>query len=85
MSRPALTLKQFLLRQQVMKLYIDFHRTIRKLPETEREEMRSWVRQDFKRNMYLDPEGDQETIKAMLLNGEKMLREMKQSAELAKA
>lgn len=80
-----MTLKQFMLRGQVLKLYRDFFRTTKRIPDQrERSELQSWVRADFKRNKSVSCE-DEEAIKALFYNGEKMLRELKQSLDLAKA
>lgn len=83
--KPALTLKQFMLRQQVLKLYRSFFRTIRQLPDPgQRKDISQWVRADFKANKDIDPSSE-DTIKSLMFNGEKMLRELRQSADLAKA
>ena len=85
MAAPTLTLKQFMLRQEVLKLYRTFFRTLRKLPdERQRGEIADWVRADFKANKDIDP-NDEDRIKALYYNGEKMLNELKQSVELAQA
>jgi hypothetical protein len=80
----TLTLKQFMLRQQVISLYRNFFRAIRRLPERQRGELSDWVRADFKANKGVD-NSDEETIKSLLLNGEKLLRELKQSVDLSDA
>ncbi|KAG8124034.1 putative LYR motif-containing protein [Naja naja] len=47
----ALSLKQFLRRQQVLQLYRKILRTIRQIPnEADRRYMRDWAREDFKKN-----------------------------------
>ena len=82
---PALTLKQFMLRGQVIKLYRDFFRTTRLVSDShQREEMNDWIRRDFKANRNVSVE-EEETVKALLFNGEKMLRELRQSLELSEA
>jgi len=84
-GRPALTLRQFMVRQQVLKLYRDCFRAIAKVKdESQRRDLKEWVRADFRANKDADP-ADEEAILAMLYNGEKMLREMKQSLDLAQA
>lgn len=84
-NRAALTLKQFLLRQQVLKLYREFFRTTAKISDaSHRRDLRDWVRADFKNNKSVDP-NDEEKIKALMFNGEKFLKELKQSVDLAKA
>lgn len=83
-GKAVLSLKQFMVRQQVLKLYRDFFRTARELPEGQREDIIEWVRSDFKSNKSV-PVTDEEQIKALVINGEKMLRELKQSVDLSKA
>jgi len=84
-TRKALTLKQFMVRQEVLKLYRTFFRTIRQLPdERQKVEVADWVRSDFKSNKGVSVE-DEVQIKSLLYNGEKMLRELKQSVDLSKA
>ncbi len=82
-GKGALTLKQFMLRQEVLKLYRDCLRTIRRLPDpAQRRDLSDWARADFKANKGVEGE---EAIKALLQNGDKMLRELKQSVDLAHA
>ncbi len=77
------SLRRFLIRQQVIGLYRDCLRTIRLLPDqSQRQELRDWARSDFKANKGVD---DEEAIKALLQNGNRMLRELKQSMDLANA
>ena len=80
-----LSLKQFLVRQQVLKLYRDFFRTSRLLPDVrQRKDVEEWVRADFKANKNVSHDHE-EQIKALYYNGEKMLKELKQSVDLSKA
>ncbi len=77
------TLKQFMLRQQVLRLYRDCLRTIRSLPDqSQRKELLEWARADFKSNKGIEEE---QTIRAMVQHGEKMLGELRQSLDLAGA
>ena len=46
-----------MLRSEVLKLYRDILRTVRKIPDDHyREEMKIWAQQDFKKNMHLTDE-----------------------------
>jgi len=84
-GRKALTLKQFMVRQEVLKLYRTFFRTIRRLPdEQQKKEVAEWVRADFK-NYKSIPVEEEIQIKSLIYNGEKMLRELKQSVDLSEA
>ncbi|XP_052238729.1 LYR motif-containing protein 2-like [Dreissena polymorpha] len=81
-AKPVLTLKQFMLRSQVLKLYRDILRLTRKIPDDfYRKEMQSWARDDFKRYKSLS---DETTIKMHITRGQKSLRELEQSLNLAK-
>ncbi len=87
---PALSsgpsIRHFLLRQQVIKLYRDFFRIARRMPDsTKRTELTNWIRSDFRAYGNLDIVEQEETVKALLYSGQKMLRELKQSADLAEA
>ncbi|XP_041523328.1 LYR motif-containing protein 2 isoform X2 [Microtus oregoni] len=47
----ALTLKQFMRRQQVLLLYRKIFRAIRQVPsEADRKYLQDWAREEFKRN-----------------------------------
>ena len=84
-ARPALTLKQFMLRQEVLKLYRTLFRTLRQLPDKrQQQETAAWVREDFKANKNIDP-SQEDRIKALVYQGQKMLNELKNNVEFSKA
>ena len=84
-ARPALTLKQFMLRQEVLKLYRTLFRTLRQLPDKSQQlETAAWVREDFKANKNIDP-AQEDRIKALVYQGQKMLNELKNNVEFSKA
>lgn len=84
-ARSALTLKQFMLRQEVLKLYRTLFRTLRQLPDKgQQEEVAIWVRTDFKANANIDP-SQEDRIKALVYQGQKMLNELKNNVEFSKA
>lgn len=79
--KTALNLKQFLLRQEVLKLYRDLYRTINKVPdESSRKDLKLWLREDFKRNKN---QTDEITIKMAMNVGRRSLKELQQSLELS--
>uniref|UniRef100_A0A8C5WMM0 LYR motif-containing protein 2 n=1 Tax=Laticauda laticaudata TaxID=8630 RepID=A0A8C5WMM0_LATLA len=79
----ALSLKQFLRRQQVLQLYRKILRTIRQIPnEADRRYMRDWAREDFKRNKEAT---DEDTIKMMITHGNLQLQELERTLKLAKS
>ncbi|XP_059622488.1 LYR motif-containing protein 2 [Phlebotomus argentipes] len=81
MKSPALTLKQFMLRQEVLKLYRDVFRTIRRVPqESDRAELKEWARRDFHANRH---HTDDTTIKMMLHYGRRSLTELQNSLDLS--
>jgi len=44
---------QFILRGEVLRLYREIMKTLRHMPnETDRRELMSWARQDFRKNMH---------------------------------
>jgi len=83
-GRVPLTLKQFMLRQEVLKLYRTFFRTVRLLPKDQQADVSFWIRTDFKNHKNIDV-NDEERIKAMLYHGQKMLNELKNSVDFSKA
>ena len=86
MSPSNLTLKQFMLRQQVLKLYRDFFRTTAKLEDAgQREEIRALIRADFRANRNIDSNMEEDKVKSLMFHGQKMLQELKQNVDLSKA
>ena len=72
-------------RQDVLKLYRTFFRTIRKLPDKSQQvEIAAWVRSDFKANANIDP-ANEEQIKSLLYQGQKMLNELKNNVDFSQA
>jgi len=84
MVKPILTLNQFMVRQQVIKQFRTFLRTAKRLPVREAEDVIAWVRADFKANSSIAPT-EEERIKSLLNQGEKMLKELKQNVDLSTA
>ena len=86
MSPSTLTLKQFMLRQQVLKLYRDFFRTTARLEDAgQREEIRALIRADFRANKNIDSNMEEDKVKSLMFHGQKMLQELKQNVDLSKA
>ncbi|GLV31816.1 uncharacterized protein CBL_07576 [Carabus blaptoides fortunei] len=82
MSKPMLSLKQFMVRQQVITLYRRMLRSIRQIPdEGYRKEMQQWVRSDFRSNAH---HTDEITIKMLITQGERSLKELENTIILAK-
>ncbi|KOB66085.1 LYR motif-containing protein 2 [Operophtera brumata] len=83
LPKSALSLKQFLLRQEVLKLYREIFRSTKYAPnETTRRELRDWARTDFRNNMH---HTDEVTIKALLHYGNKSLKDLQHSLALSKS
>jgi len=79
--KSALSLKQFMLRQEVLKLYKDIYRTINQIPdESSRKEMKKWLSDDFRKNKELK---DEITIKMSIQIGTRSLKELQNSLELS--
>ncbi|XP_077977199.1 LYR motif-containing protein 2-like [Glandiceps talaboti] len=78
----ALSLKQFMLRQQSLQLFRDILRAIREVPDKDhRKDLTDWARSEFKRNKH---EKDELTIKMMLSRGRLTLKELQRTINLAK-
>lgn len=74
---------QFLLRQEVLKLYRDIFRAIRQVPDnTTRTELKAWARTDFRNNMH---HTDETAVKSMLHYGKKSLKDLQHSVALSKS
>ncbi|VVD00639.1 LYR motif-containing protein 2 [Leptidea sinapis] len=81
LPKGALSLKQFLLRQEVLKLYKDIFRTLRKVPDAKtRKELEEWTKNDFRNNQH---HTDIVTIKSMLHYGRKSLKDLQRSLSLS--
>ncbi|XP_060609017.2 LYR motif-containing protein 2 [Anolis sagrei] len=79
----ALTLKQFLRRQQVLQLYRKILQAIQQVPnETDRQYLRDWARDEFKRNKGATEE---DTIRMMITQGNLQLQELERTLKLAKS
>ncbi|XP_071051666.1 LYR motif-containing protein 2 [Onthophagus taurus] len=81
-GKRIMNLKQFMLRQQVLRLYRRILRTIKEVPDkTHQKELLDWARSDFKNNSH---HTDEVTIKMMITYGERSLKELESSLALAK-
>lgn len=85
-KKVVLTLKQFMLRQEVLKLYRSFFRTTRQIPnDGQRKEVENWIRSDFKTYAKSCSLEEEDHVKSLLFQGGKSLNELKQSVDLSKA
>ncbi|KAM6433635.1 LYR motif-containing protein 2 [Rhynochetos jubatus] len=79
----ALTLKQFLRRQQVLQLYRKILRAIRDVPaEADRRYLKDWAREEFQRNKGATEE---DAIRMMITQGNMQLQELQRTLKLAKS
>ncbi|GAB0186264.1 LYR motif-containing protein 2 [Grus americana] len=79
----ALTLKQFLRRQQVLQLYRKILRAVRDVPaEADRRYLKDWAREEFKRNKDATEE---DAIRMMITQGNMQLQELQRTLKLAKS
>ncbi|PNF43441.1 LYR motif-containing protein 2 [Cryptotermes secundus] len=82
MPQATMTLKQFMLRQQVLKLYRSFLRAIRDVPDEEsRKELLEWARSDFKNNKH---HTDEYAIKMLISHGERQLKQLQQNVAFSR-
>lgn len=71
-----------MLRQQVINLYRRIFKAIKEVPGDDHKiELREWARHDFRTNKY---HTDELTIKTLLNYGERCLKELQTSVNLAK-
>ncbi|NXH18931.1 LYRM2 protein, partial [Bucco capensis] len=79
----ALSLKQFLRRQQVLQLYRKILRAIREVPaEADRCYLKDWAREEFRRNKDATEE---DAIRMMITQGNMQLQELQRTLKLAKS
>ncbi|CAH2329977.1 LYR motif-containing 2 [Pelobates cultripes] len=79
----ALSLKQFMVRQQVLCLYRGILRAVRQIPNpTDRRYMKEWAKGEFKRNK---GEKEEITIRMMITHGQRQLQELERALQLAKS
>ncbi|CAG2057658.1 unnamed protein product [Timema podura] len=79
----AMNLKQFMVRQQVLKLYRDIIRTLRDVnDETSKREILEWARTDFQKNKH---HTDEFVIKALIYHGERQLQQLQLNLSLSRA
>ncbi|XP_013099937.1 LYR motif-containing protein 2 [Stomoxys calcitrans] len=83
LTQKTLSLKQFMLRQEVLKLYRDIFRTIKLVPDANSQhELRTWARHDFRANKQ---QNDEVAIKMLINYGRRSLTELKTSLSLSGA
>ncbi|XP_023160033.1 LYR motif-containing protein 2 [Drosophila hydei] len=81
LPKAALSLKQFMLRQEVLKLYREIWRTTRLVPDQHsRRELREWARHDFKANRN---QNDEVAIKMLMQSARRSLTELQTSLQLS--
>ncbi|NP_001165156.1 LYR motif-containing protein 2 [Xenopus laevis] len=79
----ALTLKQFLVRQQVLGLYRRIVRAVRQIPgAADRQYLQDWARDEFRRNKGASEEI---AIRMMISHGQRQLQELERALQLAKS
>ncbi|NXX10360.1 LYRM2 protein, partial [Podargus strigoides] len=79
----ALTLKQFLRRQQVLQLYRRILRALRHVPaEADRRYWTDWAREEFRRNKGATEE---DAIRMMITQGNMQLQELQRTIKLSKS
>ncbi|XP_058463516.1 LYR motif-containing protein 2 [Malaya genurostris] len=81
LPKSALSFKQFMLRQEVLKLYRTIFRTIRQVPDaSSRQELCNWARADFRANKHLTEEL---AIKMLIQHANRSLKELQTSLDLS--
>ncbi|KAJ1531536.1 hypothetical protein ONE63_000211 [Megalurothrips usitatus] len=79
----AMSLKQFMVHQEVLKLYRSFLKSIKEVESLEdRKYLREWVQADFRK---YKEEKDEVTIRNLIVNGERALKELQQSLTLSRS
>ncbi|KAF2361837.1 Complex 1 LYR protein [Trinorchestia longiramus] len=80
-SSNVMSLKRFMLRSEALKLYRAVLRDVRKLPPgPQREELTQWARAEFEANKHHQ---DEETIRGLIMMGNRQHKELKHTIALA--
>ncbi|XP_075704693.1 LYR motif-containing protein 2 [Rhinoderma darwinii] len=83
MPQAALSLRQFLVRRQVLGLYRRILRAVRQIPDrADRGYMKDWATGEFKRNKAT---ADEITVRMMISQGERQVQELERALQLAKS
>lgn len=70
-----------MLRQEVLKLYREIFRTIRRVPDkASQSDLKEWARSDFRNNMH---HSEELAIKMLMQHGRRSLTELKTSLSLS--
>ncbi|XP_054752641.2 LYR motif-containing protein 2-like [Lytechinus pictus] len=78
----AMSLKQFMLRQQVISLYRDVFRALRAMPDdAQKKEVKAWAKEEFRSNQH---HKDEMVIKMLLTQGRQSLRELQKTVNMAR-
>ncbi|XP_075166135.1 LYR motif-containing protein 2 [Haematobia irritans] len=81
LTQKTLSLKQFMLRQEVLKLYREIFRTIKLVPDANSQnELKMWARNDFRANR---EQSDEMAIKMLIQYGRRSLTELQTSLSLS--
>ncbi|XP_040191665.1 LYR motif-containing protein 2 [Rana temporaria] len=79
----AFSLRQFLLRQQVLGLYRRILRGVRQIPDpADRRYMKEWARGEFRRNQTAT---DEVTIRMMITQGKQQVQKLETTLQLARS
>ncbi|XP_055630936.1 LYR motif-containing protein 2 [Toxorhynchites rutilus septentrionalis] len=81
LPKTALNFKQFMLRQEVLKLYRTILRAIRQVPDkSSQHELREWARADFRANKH---QTEELAIKMLMQHATRSLKELQTSLDLS--
>ncbi|KAK2716850.1 hypothetical protein QYM36_007110, partial [Artemia franciscana] len=80
MGKKFLTLKQFMLRQDVLKLYRDVYRMTRSIADQrQKNEIRSWAASEIRTHRNHQ---DEVTIRGLIIHGQRMLKDLEKSLKV---
>ncbi|XP_034252841.1 LYR motif-containing protein 2 isoform X2 [Thrips palmi] len=80
---PSAAVSTFMVHQEVLKLYRNFFRSLREVESpSDRQQLQKWVQADFRKYKH---ETDEVTIRNLIVNGERALKELRQSLALSRS
>ncbi|XP_061169500.1 LYR motif-containing protein 2-like [Saccostrea echinata] len=80
LPRNVMSLERFILRSEVLKMYKQMLRLVRKIPDqNQRQQLQKFIRQDFELNKNIQ---DEEAIKMNITRGKNSMKELERTVHL---
>ncbi|XP_052708954.1 LYR motif-containing protein 2-like [Crassostrea angulata] len=81
LPKNVMSLERFMLRTEVLKLYKQMLRLVRKIPDqSQRQQLQNFIRQDFELNKNLE---DEQAIRMNVMRGKNSMKELERTVHIA--